>query len=78
MVNFSLTHVGIQRFSSKLDGTLICTITPTNQIIKMPWSLKEIDSGSLNPRTLVNHLIQQILSIKQVSENAIKVTIKLK
>lgn len=43
------------RFSRKPDGTLICTITPTNQIMKMSWSLKERDSGSLNPRKLLNN-----------------------
>ena len=45
----------LMRFSRKLDGTLICAITPTNQFMKMSWSRKERDSGSLNPRKLWNN-----------------------
>ena len=69
----------IYRFSRELNGTFAPSITPANQIIKMPWSLKKIDSGFLNLSKLVNRLIQQILSIKPISQIAYtKVTIKIK
>ena len=65
MVNISLVHDGIYRFSRELNGTFVPMITSANQSSKMPRSLKEIDSGSLNIRKLVNCLIQQILSISE-------------
>ena len=65
-------HASLMKVSSAASHQL-------NEIIKMPWSLKKIDSGSFNPGKLVNLFINQILPIKPVSENAYtKVTIKNK
>ena len=69
---FSLFHDAIEKISHELKGTSLCTITPANQIIKMLWSLKEIDGDSLNPRKLFGHIIQQILSIKPILKNTPK------
>ena len=63
-------HDGIQKFSKELNGTHVRTISPTNEIVLMPWRLTEIVGGSLNAEKLQIHLISIISSIKPVKENA--------
>ena len=74
---FSIMHDGIQKFAKELNGTHVRTVSPTNEIVLMPWRLTEIAGGSLNAEKLQIHLINIIASIKPVKDSAFSKVPKL-
>ena len=46
-----------------MNGVFIRTLSETSNIVNVPWTLKEIERGSLNAEKLVDHKIATIISI---------------
>ena len=57
-------HDSIQKFSQEQNESMIQTVTSDNNNANIPWSLTNIEEGSLNPEIIVKHLIYHITSIK--------------
>ena len=67
---YFIMHDSIQKFSQELNGSMIRTVSLDNNVVKVPWSLANIERGSLNAEKLVKHLTDLLTSTKPVLNNA--------
>ena len=67
---YSLSHDGIQKFSRELNGVYIRTVDPNLSVVNVPWSLTEIEGGSLNSAKLEDHILRIISRVHPVPVNA--------
>ena len=67
---YSVSHDGIQKFSKELNGVFIRSLSTSSMPINVPWSLTEIEGGSLNAKKLIRHIIETIAEVKPIKNNA--------
>ena len=67
---YSIIHDGIQKFSKELNGVMTRHTTPAMDPLTLPWSLTEIQGGSLNASKLCDHIFNTMKSIHPVQDAA--------
>ena len=65
-----LLHDCIQKFNKELNGISIRSFFSAWNPLNIPWSLTEIEGGSLNAAKLVRDIIQTISQVKPTKYNA--------
>ena len=69
---YSFMHDGIQKFGRELNGVFTRTLSLDMEVLNVPWSLSEIEGGSLNSEKLVTHVFEVIKSVKPIINSADK------
>ena len=67
---YSIIHDGIQNFSSEHNGVMTQHTTPAMDPLTLPWSLTEIQGGSLNASKLCDHIFNAMKSTHSVQDAA--------
>ena len=67
---YSIIHDGIQKFSRELNGVMTWHTTSAMDLLTLPWSLTEIQGGSLNASKLCDHIFNTMKSTHSVQDAA--------
>ena len=67
---YSIMHDGVQKHSRELNGVMVRHTSTLMDPLTTPWSLTEIQGGSLNALKLCEHIINTIRSVHPVKDPA--------